>query len=211
MPVRKAFTFVLLMSVFAALLSRTTAVAQDTGAAVDYRRAADALIVRFSETIGELGGAEHGPTLEIYGDGRAVVQRPYYMKNPGARTFRLSRAELDRLVGSLAEKGVPAFDPEGTRSAKRAALDARRSTLAARGVPMTLTYVSDAPTTSIELHLERYQPAGARAATKVDRKVTWYAVDHDAQEYPTVAPIQGLAGARKELLALFDRSDAGAQ
>ena len=65
-------------------------------APLGYRRAADALVVKLTELPGEIDASQGSPSLAIYGDGRAVVHRPAYMKNPGDHAFRLTVAELDR-------------------------------------------------------------------------------------------------------------------
>ncbi len=189
---------------------RGTAAAADGGAAaVEYRRTADALIVRLTEMPGEMDVSEGSPTLEIYGDGRMVVHRPAYMRNAGDRTLRLGAAELDELLASLADKGIPTFDAEQARAAKRGALQAR---LARRtgGEAVSLRYVADAPTTVIEIHLDGYRAAGARAASPVDRTISWYGVAADAEQYPAIDAIRDLAAARAELLQLMKRSDATA-
>lgn len=175
-----------------------------------YRRAADALIVKLTEAPGEIDVSQGSPSVAIYGDGRAVVHRPPYMKNPGDHAFRLSTAELDRLVASLVAKNLPGFDGEGARAAKRHALQTR---LAARSAtePVSIRVVHDAPTTVIELHLTTSARAATGAPTAVDRTISWYAVQADAEQYPDVAAIQDLAAARAELLLLMQRADGGGQ
>lgn len=174
-------------------------------APLGYRRAADALVVKLTELPGEIDVSLGSPSLAIYGDGRAVVHRPAYMKNPGDHAFRLTVAELDALVASLAAKGVADFDADGARAAKRSALQAR---LAARSAgPVTVRTVFDAPTTIIELHLM----TSSRAAAAVDRTISWYGVKADAEDHPGIPALQDLAAARAELLALMQRADGGAQ
>lgn len=172
--------------------------------AFGYRRAADALVVKLTETAGDMDASEGSPSIAIYGDGRVVVHRPAFMKNAGDHVFQLSASELDRLVASLVAKNLPGFDGESARAAKRAALQTR---LAARSgaEPVTVRLVHDAPTTVIELHLTSTARAGG-----IDRTISWYGVKADAREYPDIAAIRDLAAAREELLLLMQRVEGGA-
>jgi len=62
----------------------------------------------------------------------------------------------------------------------------------------------DAATTVVEVEFDHYNPAGKPGETlrNVDKKVSWYAVGHDARQFPTIKPIQGLAAGVGKLQAL---------
>lgn len=174
-------------------------------ASLGYERAPGALIVKLTESAGEMDPSEGSPSIAIYGDGRVVVHRPAYMKNAGDHVFRLSSAELDGLVASLAAKRLPDFDADGVRAAKRSALQAP---LAARGAePVRLRAVYDAPTTTIEIHLTAPSRAASGAPAAVDRTIAWYGVKADAEQFPGIPSLQDLAAARAELLTLMQRAD----
>jgi hypothetical protein len=175
---------------------------------VEYARDAGAVVLRYTEVLGEIGEKDHGPSLTVFGDGRVLVHHPRYATRAGDYTVRLRRAELDRLMRSLAAKGVADFDEPAARDAKRARLvAARHAALSAPGTA-TLSWVADASTTVIEMQLERYVPAaGGPARTGVHKRIAWNALSWDAARHPDIAALQGLAAAEQELRALFERPD----
>jgi hypothetical protein len=175
-----------------------------------YTRAAAAPVVTFTEIPAELEDADPGPTMTIYGDGRATVHYPRYMVRRGDYEIRLSPAELDALVASLVRKGLADFDREAVLARKQAASASRAALSAVTGAP-ALSAVADASTTVIELHLERSRPAGARAPlTDVVQRISWQGIAWDARQYPDIVPLQDLAAARQELRAVMDRVDVAA-
>ena len=50
---------------------------------VEVARRPDAVVVVYREILGEIGGADRGPTVTVYGDGRVVAHYPIYMKLAG--------------------------------------------------------------------------------------------------------------------------------
>ncbi len=200
---RLARTLSVAMIAVAAAGAAATAATPDGRAAFDYRRAGDTVVVSFSETDGAGGRL----TLALYGNGRAVVRRPGSASEPHERTFQLTDDEVYAVVSALVDDGIPFLDADGARTAKRAALEVRRTARAAHALPIATPPAGDV-TTTIEIHLERYQAAHARTFTRVDRRVTWTGLDADARAFPEIPAIQTLAAVRKELLALTERHDA---
>jgi hypothetical protein len=163
------------------------------------------VIVSFSEILGEIEDPDPGPTLRIYGDGRAVVHRPRYMKNSGDHVRQLEPGELEALLVSLAGK-LATFDAATARDRKRAADAARPSRSALQpGEPIAAFDASDPSTIVITLRLERYEPPAGRgpALVDVERSISWRGLRADARRYPDVAEIQDLAGAQRELIFLM--------
>jgi hypothetical protein len=184
------------------------AAAQDAESlSVEYDGAPSAVVVRFSEASGELAEADAGPVLTVYGDGGATVRYPAYMRRAGTYDARLSRAEVDALVSSLAAKGLVEIDVAAVQRNARAAESAR---LVAGGTPpaqsVPLIAVTDESTTIVELNLDRYQPAGRRPALiGVSKRVVWHGLRQDVARHPSVRAIADVAAARSELLATMDR------
>lgn len=155
---------------------------------------ADTVLVSYREILGEIGDGDRGPSLQVFGDGRIQVHYPRYMKRAGDYTAQLGAAELDRLLASLAEKGVTSFDETNARRARREAAAARRGT--GPVAEATGSVVLDASTSVIELDV-----GGGR------RSVSWSGLQEDARSYPEIAPIANLARAEAELRQLMKRSD----
>lgn len=174
---------------------------------VEYARDAQTVVLRYTEILGEIGEKDRGPVLTIYGDGRVLVHQPAYMTRAGDYALRLRRGELDRLMRSLAGKGLIDFDETAARAAKRARLIAARQAAQRAPGTATVSYVADDSTTVIEMQLARYVPAGGRAVTGVHKRIAWDAVRWDAAHHPDITALQGLAAAEQELRALRERPD----
>src|SRR5262245_8822303 len=154
------------------------------------------VVVSYAETLGEIGLADAGPSVRVYGDGRLEVHYPGYMKRAGEWTAQLSPSEVDGLVAALADDGVLDFDVAAVRHARRGAGVARRQAAALAGKPVTYEVTSDADTATIEVQLNT-----------VHKKVVWPGLRADARTYPEVAQIQRLAAAEHKLRAFMERGD----
>lgn len=167
-------------------------------------RRPDAVVVSYREVLGEIGDADRGPTLTVYGDGRMIAHYPRYMKRAGDYERHLTASELDALLASLAAKGVLEFDPPTVRSAARASRAAAHARARAANAPVELFEVSDASTTVIEVAVQRYRPAtpGAREAGPLAKRVAWTGLRTDAQRHPDIPALRDLAAAAQELRTL---------
>jgi hypothetical protein len=166
-------------------------------------RRPETVVLTYREVLGEIGHADRGPTLTVFGDGRMVAHYPAYMKRAGDYERRVTPAELDALLGSLAAKGVLEFDAPAVRGAARASLAAAHARARAANAPIELFEASDASTTVIEVHVDRYRPAtGAREVRGLAKRVAWTALRTDAQRHPDVPALRDLAAAEQELRAL---------
>jgi hypothetical protein len=170
---------------------------------VEPSRRADVAVVTYRELLGEIGAADKGPTLRIYGDGRMVAHYPRYMHRAGDYEQRLRSGELDRLLRSLADRGVLDFDAAEARASIRSGHERARAT----GAPADLFVAADGATTVIEVNLERYRGTapGAREVRGLAKRVVWTAVQADAQHHPDVASLRALAAADADLRALRER------
>jgi len=186
---------------WAALCASLVLLVARTAPAADARIAhsADpaAVVVSYTVAIGEIASADAGPSLRIYGDGRVEARYPAYMTRAGTHSSRLSPAELDALLGSLADAGILDFDADAVKRGKRDAVAARRASALA-GAPTTIEIVADADTTTIEIHLDQAQ-----------KKIAWQGLRHDARSFPGVAALQGLAAAERRLEDVMERTADG--
>lgn len=168
----------------------------------------DVAVVTYREVLGEIGDSDHGPMLQIFGDGRMVAHYPAYMQRAGDYEQRLMPAEVDALIRSLATKGVLDFDPAAARAATRSSAAAARARALAAGQPAVVFEAADAATTVIEVAVERYQPStpGGRAADRHEtRRAVWMGLRSDAERQPDVTALRGLAAAEQELRTLRER------
>lgn len=178
-------------------------------ATIAYDRTPGAVVVRFTEVPGELAEADGGPVLTVYGDGRATVRYPPYMRRAGTYTVRLARPEVDALVASLADKGLVELDAAREQQSLRAA-EASRAAAAGAG-DAALVAVTDEATTIVDLTLERYDPADGPPLTDVRQRIVWHGLREDAARHGRLGAVGGLDGARRELLDLMERVHDGAR
>jgi hypothetical protein len=153
-------------------------------------------IVSYREVLGEVGEADAGPALQVFADGRVSVHYPPYMKRAGDYQLRLTPGQVTALVHSLTDKGLLDFDSAAVRRSAADARQARRRASTLRGEPATATFVSDASTSIIDLHV------GARR-----NKITWQGLREDARANPEITALQNAAAAEVELRSLLERPD----
>jgi hypothetical protein len=153
---------------------------------VSYSRDMDAVVIRYREILPILG-PDTGPTLTVYGDGHVSVHYPAFMQLSGDYEGRLTAGGLDALVRSMARTHrLTKFDANQAKSKRRRA---REASTAATGID---TVVADAGTIEIELHCDG-----------VDKYISWAGLRFDAERYPSVAAIQDLRAAQRQLRALM--------
>lgn len=121
---------------------------------------AETPLLELSYELPALAEADSTPLLRIFGDGRFVVHRAFYMKDAGDWVGQLDRQQLENLFGDVVSAGL--LDVDYGRLA--AELNERRS-LAAKRIgdgagAGELRTVSERETTIIRVRLERYKPRG---------------------------------------------------
>jgi hypothetical protein len=173
---------------------------------VNYSRDPNKVVASYALIVGELEDADPGPSVHIYGDGRALVHVPRYRKDAGDFTTQLSPAEMDNLMASLVANGLMEFDPAAVQQAKRAFRDNRGS-----GAAAVLYESTDPSITTIELHVRRTGAAqGSGAAgpgAEIGKTVRWSGLEADAQQFADIAAIRKLDAAAQRFKALMERPD----
>ncbi len=169
------------------------AVAQAQTTDFDVTTASDVVVLTFDVEHDMIAEPTLLPLLRIYGDGRAQIHVPPYMHGAGEYVRELGRDELLRIVQSMADDGLLAFDAEAMRAE-------RNAVLRNRGV---LYHVSDDTHTQIDVRLERL---GSKS--DVTRTVRWTNIYNDARTFPNMKQIQALAELERELFEIVTRTAA---
>lgn len=179
-----------------------------SGRRAAYSRDRGTVVLSLLEEPGELRASDPGPSVQIFGDGRARVHYPSYMIQSGDYDVQLTAAELDDLVTRTVEGRLPEFDADQVKRRKTAVLASRNREGA------TVFETSDASVSTIQIELENYQPANAAGgaqpkalAGKTKRSLRWSAVQFDAEHLPEIEELQGLQEVRSRLLAVMERND----
>ncbi len=142
--------------------------------------------------------AEQDPTplLRLYGDGRARVHYPVYMKRAGDYELQLSTDEMRNLLADLEGEGLPTLDVAGGELLRRGAVAEEES----RG---ELFHVSDTSETVIRMLVA--QPGGRAAPRRTT--IRWSNVSSDAKRFPDLDAVQVIARCEERLRELTERDD----
>ncbi len=181
----------------------TRTVEGENGAVITFSDRPGGVVVELRRYVGFRGETEEPPLVRVYGDGLVAVHFPLYHKQAGDYTLRLSPAELDDLIGSLADDGILDFDPLRVRAEQRAA-ESLRTLQTATGEAEIVTVVMDDTVTEIDVNLETYRPGDPSEPVRrnVRQRLSWKGVRTDAGRYPGVASLQGLARSEVRLVGL---------
>ncbi|MEM7481972.1 MAG: hypothetical protein AAF481_12425 [Acidobacteriota bacterium] len=167
-------------------------------ARIAFPPAANHLLVEYTVLHDELEENDPVPLLRIFGDGRALVHIPRYMRGAGDFQMNLDPGELDALVRSFEENGVLAFDGERLADQKRLADQARLAEEQAE------LHISDTSWTLLTIRLSLYDPAGnGLVESGLEREIVWPDVAWQAENYLQIRGLQGLAAAERGLRALL--------
>ena len=161
-------------------------------------------VIQLGYAGGMIANPDRTPFLRIYGDGTVVVHYPKYTRKAGEYEMKLTDDELNSLLSSLAKKGLMTFDAEKVKEEKRKELKRRQEEARKTGKMAVTAAIMDAATTVVEIKLDSFTPADKPAGTvrNLNKKISWYAVEFDARQFPQVRSLVNLAAAVKELRAL---------
>ena len=161
---------------------------------VEHEGSPEALILRFERRALKLEGVEP-LVLEIFGDGRVVVDRPAPLRPAGCFETRLSPERLSRLLAEVARPEVVRFDAERLGAAIRERRRAQAA--AARRGEGGLRESSGDESLRLSLRLTRWRPEGesGEPGRDVDVELSWRRLGEQAWALPGEPALEGLAGA----------------
>lgn len=167
-----------------------------------YTRAADQPILELSYEGGMIADPDPTPYIRVYGDGRAVIHRPVYMKDAGDFELQLSPEELENLLATFAQPELLTLDP------------ARLTAMAAEAQGRAEAGPVERPgdhgiTANVDVRLERVEPetASAPALLDVDRRISLPTAAVEAGARAPIEPLQDFAAGIKQLEALAERPE----
>jgi len=159
----------------------------------------DYLLLSFTYIHSMLENPDTTPLMQIYGDGRVHVHYPVYMQRAGDYELQLGNLELRQLLLSLAETGALDLDIQELGELHQL----QKELLAQQNL---LIYISDSTEMVINVHLEFYKPPGTSAQIdNFQKSVRWSNVAQEAQLFPELIELQGLAEAERQLQAILER------
>ena len=203
------FSPLLLVSVLFLLHGATSLASADNGKptekiypAFKYSETAVEPVIEYNLVHDMLAEPDPQPLLRVYGNGRAHVHYPMYMKKAGNYEMQLSRPELNQLIRDLATDGIIDFDKASIKQ-QRQQLEKQQ-----REQTGTLFYVSDSSHTVINVRLDEYQrSAGGVKARNLNKRFSWPDLAQDARRFPLSREITKANNAAQRLDTLMQRSD----
>jgi hypothetical protein len=173
---------------------------QPDEAKFSYTRAADQPILELSYEGGMIADRDPTPYIRVYGDGRAVIHRPVYMKDAGEFELQLSPEELENLLATFAQPQLLTLEP-GRLAAMAAEVQAEAGPVELPG--------DHGVTANVDVRLERVAPdtAGAPALLDVDRRISLPTAAVEAGARAPIEPLQDFAAGIRQLEALAERPE----
>lgn len=156
-------------------------------------------IIEFNEVHHLLAQRDTTPRLRVYGDGRVHVHFPAFMKKAGDYDLQLSHAELNELLRMLAGNGIMDFDAAAIKQ-ERQQLETMH-----RLATGTVTHISDATDTLINIRLDRYQrTSNSPPINAFSKQFRWRNLTSDSRRFPESTGIAKAAMATSMLQSLCD-------
>ena len=195
--------YILFFASFTALVAATVNAADNPGAPPQpifhFAATDDMPVIEYTLDHHMLAQRDPVPLLRVYGSGRVQVHFPAYMKKAGDYEMQISRAELNKLLRMLADKGVMDFDAATVQQERRQLETAHRT---ATG---EFFHVSDATDTVINIQLDQYQrTASSPRIHGFNKQIRWRNLEHDARRFPQAARLTNAADASTALHALCE-------
>lgn len=164
-----------------------------------YSQDPDTRIISYSETPEMLANPGLIPRIQVFGDGRVWVHYPEYMTKAGDYETWLNPGEMHQLL--LALSGVFDFDPKAVKQSRKLIKEAREQQA---GI---VYYRSEDTLEEMDVQLDAFQASPAVAKRSINLNLSWKNIASDAANYPGVAELQNLKGARNSIRALLERND----
>ncbi|MEM8993247.1 MAG: hypothetical protein AAGF23_00515 [Acidobacteriota bacterium] len=170
---------------------------------------ADGEVLRYQRQLGEIDDADRGPEVVVYADGRIVVRRPAYYKNPGQWQLQRTPEVVRGLVSGVVEGGLVDVTEGDLRRRLREA-EARRAEADLRaGRARTLYAAGGADRSVLSLSLASYRPSSelGAAASPVSTTWAWRDLYGDADRFRDIPELAAFAALERRLLEFIDRTD----
>ncbi len=161
----------------------------------DFTLPTDALtaVVTYSYTPAELAGDDTTTTLQVYPDGRVVVDVAGFLKTAGRHEARLSPGELRDLMAGLVSDDLITFDPFQTTLQRQQEIEQYDE----------LTAIADGARTNLELRLASYVSTTQGLINAPRAQVSWANLQHEAS-LSSIPALQRAAAAERRLQELLD-------
>ncbi|UXI69825.1 hypothetical protein [Tahibacter amnicola] len=154
----------------------------------------DAIVVDLRIWSDEVAVADRVLHVRMLADGRVEVHRPFWMRDGGDFTGRLSAAERDGLVQSLLDDGLDTFEREK-------AIVAVESTSQLRREAGQLSYDSERTHTVFTFNVAAVRRADGRLGI-VAQRFGYVNLQLEAERYAAIPALAGAARAQQRVLAL---------
>jgi hypothetical protein len=192
------------LAAFAAIFIITSqALAKDTAAddqkVFAYSTDAEVVILSYSVTPEMLANPDLIPRIQVFGDGRVWVHYPHYMTKAGDYETWLNTGEMRQLL--LAMSGVFDFDPKAVKKSRKLVKEAREQQ---EGI---VHYRSEDTLEEMDVSVDSFQTTPGASKRSINQKLSWKNITSDAKDYPELAELQKLKGARNGIRALLKRDD----
>lgn len=142
------------------------------------------------------------PLLRIYGDGTVIVHQKAYMKNAGDYQLKLSEKELEELLGEILKGGLMDFNKQAIVKQKQEILKKRHEEARKKNKPMAISHIADAAVTNLDVTVQFFGGKAKTPGRKKVKKISWYAVKHDMQQFPEIKILKNLDKVTQKLLEL---------
>jgi hypothetical protein len=167
---------------------------------IEYSGSAQAIVVEY-DVESAIEKTDDEPLLRVYGDGRVRVHRQPYRQNAGDYEMKLSEDDLAGLLQFMHDNGAMTYDAKAVGQSLHAAKTAQAE--AARAGTGLLQHRSDVELTIVRINLNAYRAsAGAALQTDLQKEIRCVDLQHEAQENPQIAALQGMANVGDALDAL---------
>ena len=176
---------------------------------IGYSQEPSQIILEYTVSINELADQDPTPLLRIFGDGTVNVHYPFYMKRAGDYHLQLSDQELKELISFLNDNGLFDFDAPKIRQLKNEKLLKLQAESFETGSESVLFETHDAATSIFMYKVERYvtDKDGNTLVMPWLKQIKWHGLKTDAQRFPNIKEIKGLAAIEIKLKNIADRDD----
>lgn len=157
-------------------------------------------IITLTRSHGMVRGVVETPLVRVYDNGLVRIDLPSYMRGAGRYELRLGQDAFGALLGKLNASGLFDFDQRVVQTQRDAAVRARSTATGERF--MTL----DSTTTQIDLNFLSIAKGG-QDGTALKQTIKWADLGIDAERFPELESLVGLAQAEKTLLELTRHAD----